>query len=147
VLAIGDSVMVGALGALRDRIPGIEVDATISRQFSEAPGVIARRRDRGGLPGTIVVHLGTNGTISGGDLDRLMQVADGRRVVFLNVRVPRPWEGQSNDALAAGASRWPNAVLGDWRAVSSAPGMLADDGYHVTGAGASAYASLVAGLV
>jgi hypothetical protein len=37
-----------------------------------------------------------------------------RRVVIVNVKVPRPWEGPNNAMPAAGVARWPNAVLVDW---------------------------------
>jgi hypothetical protein len=147
VLAIGDSVMLGAAGALRGAIGGINVDAVVSRQFGNLPGLLAGYRDRGALPGTIIVHLGTNGTVSDGDLDAAMQIAAGRRVVFVNVWVPRSWEGQSNAALAAGASRWANAGLADWRSIAAQPGMVAPDGYHMTGTGAAAYASMLRAAV
>jgi hypothetical protein len=64
--------------------------------------------------------------------------------VFVNIRVPRSWEGQSNAAISEGVARWANAVIADWRSVSGQGGMLAGDGYHVTGPGAKAYASVVA---
>jgi hypothetical protein len=143
VLAIGDSVMLGARPALLGAVPGIRVDADVSRQFHHAPGVLAGYRDRGALGSAMVVHLGTNGTVNGADFDAIMNIAVGRRVVFVNVRVPRTWEAQSNAAITAGVARWPNAVLADWRAVSAQPGMLAPDGFHVTSAGAAAYAAMV----
>ena len=143
VLAIGDSVMLGARPALLSAIPGILVDANVSRQFHDGPGVLRSYRDRGALPASLVVHLGTNGTVSAADLDAIMQVAAGRRVVFVNVRVPRSWEAQSNAAIAAGVARWPNARLADWHTVSARPGYLAGDGFHVTNAGAAAYAAMV----
>ncbi len=131
--------MLGAAGALG----GIPVDAIVSRQFSQLPGVLASYRDQGRLPGTIVVHLGTNGTVSGGDLDAAMQIAAGRRVVFVNVWVPRSWEGQSNAAISAGVARWPNARLGDWRSIAAQGGMVVGDGYHMSAAGAQAYAAMI----
>jgi hypothetical protein len=144
VVAIGDSVMLGARGALQSTIPEILVDAEVSRSFGVVPGIVAAYRDRGALGPAVVIHLGTNGPVSGTDIDRVMQVADGRHVVFVNIRVPRSWEGQSNAAIAEGVARWPNAVIADWRSVSAQDGMLARDGYHVTPAGATAYASVVA---
>src|SRR6202008_986119 len=118
VLAIGDSVMLGARGALQGAIPVCAVTANVSRQFHNLPGTLAGYRDRGQLPSTIVIHLGTNGTVSAGDLDAAMQIAEGRRVVFVNVWVPRSWEGQSNAAINDGAARG-GARVADWRSIAS----------------------------
>jgi hypothetical protein len=142
VLAIGDSVMLGARGALQNAIPGIAVDAIVSRQFSQLPSVLAGYRDRGQLPGTIVMHLGTNGSVTSGDLDAAMHIAGGRLVVFVNVWVPRRWEASSNAAIIDGAGRW-DARVADWRSIAAQGGLLAGDGYHVNGAGANAYAAMV----
>ena len=38
--AIGDSVMLGAKGALEAKIPGIHVDAAVSRQFGNGIDII-----------------------------------------------------------------------------------------------------------
>ena len=40
-----------------------------------------------------------------------------RTVLLVNVLVPRRWEGEVNDQLAAAAARHPNAVLVDWRSL------------------------------
>src|SRR5262245_42694081 len=71
VLALGDSVMLGAAGALGTAIPGIQVDAVVSRQFREAPGIAYWKLQAGVLPGTVVVHLGTNGTVQAATCDQL----------------------------------------------------------------------------
>src|SRR5262245_57653147 len=63
VLGLGDSVMLGAAPALQAAIPGMEVDAVVSRQFHEAPGIVTWRAQAGALPGTLVLHLGTDGTV------------------------------------------------------------------------------------
>ncbi len=88
VLAIGDSVMRGSVGALTNTIPGIVVDAATSRQFGEAVGVIGFYNAAGLLPNVIVVHLGTNGVATDGALDQMMQLAGPNRFVFfLTARV------------------------------------------------------------
>ena len=49
------------------------------------------------------MQLGTNGTVDPADFDRMMQLlADRKKVVLINAKVPRPWEQQVNDTLAAG---------------------------------------------
>ena len=105
VLGIGDSVMLGASGALQAAIPGVEVDAVVSRQFREAPGIAYWRSQAGLLPGTVVVHLGTNGTVLPGTCDELMAVLGDRRVILVDLTVPRSWEAGNNVTLRDCAAR------------------------------------------
>ncbi len=90
VFALGDSVMLGGADALRAAIPGIDVDAVESRQFHEAPGILALRAQAGTLPGTVVVHLGTNGSLRGDTCDALVASLGDRRVILVNLSVPAP---------------------------------------------------------
>jgi hypothetical protein len=67
-----------------------------------------------------------------------------RRVVVINVKVPRPWEGPNNDVLAAGVARWPTTVLVDWHKQGAAhPELFADDGTHMGPTGVSIFVELI----
>jgi hypothetical protein len=149
VTAVGDSVMLGASSALRHAIPSIEVDAVVSRQWDAGVATVGADRDSGRLRPTLVVDLGTNGTVSAAQFDALVRAAAGtRRIVVVTVRVPRSWEEQDNAVLRAGVSRTPRAVLVDWYAASAGhPEWFAPDGYHLQPAGARAYAALIAAAV
>jgi lysophospholipase L1-like esterase len=69
-------------------------------------------------------------------------------VLLVNVLVPRRWEGEVNDALAAAAGRHPNAILVDWRSVVTAESGLTDsDGFHLTPAGAERYADAIVAAI
>jgi hypothetical protein len=140
VLGVGDSVMLGASSALSRQFPGIAIDAKVGRQFSEGVEIVSALAALGTIPGTVVVHLGTNGTVSPARCDELMGLLAGKRVVLVNVHVPRPWEAQNNDVLAACAARH-GATIVDWH--TNAVG-LAPDGYHLGGSGPDAYATLIA---
>jgi hypothetical protein len=146
VLAVGDSVMLGAADALRARIGGVDVDAAVSRQFGTGIDILRSRRDAGQLPGTVVVHLGTNGPIDGASCEALMNVLAGRRVLIVSLHVPRDWEAGNNAVLRDCAYRH-GAGLADWSATAGRPGQLAGDGYHLTADGAQVYAGLVASLL
>ena len=83
------------------------------------------------------------------DFDTMMQAAAGvRRVVIVNVDVPRPWEEGDNAVLAAGVARYPGvAVLADWYSLSSDhPDWFTPNQVHLEPAGARALAGLVAGF-
>jgi hypothetical protein len=147
VLAIGDSVMEGAGDALRETLgrDTTIVDTEISRQFSDGVDVIRGYADRGELKDRVVVQLGTNGTVNPADLDDMMSILKNvKKVLFVNAKVPRPWEGQVNDALADGVKRYKNAVLVDWHAVGSEhPDWFYDDQLHLRPDGAFGYALLI----
>ena len=149
VTAVGDSVMLGASSALHRAIPSIEVDAVVSRQWDGGVAAVGADRDSGRLRPTLVVDLGTNGTVSAAQFDAMVRAAAGtRRIVIVTVRVPRPWEAEVNGALRAGVSRTRGTVLVDWYAASAGhPEWFAPDGYHLEPAGARAFASLIAAAV
>jgi peptidoglycan/LPS O-acetylase OafA/YrhL len=145
VTAIGDSVMLGAVGALEADIDGIEIDAAISRQTSAAIELLRDRRVAGQLGDVVVVHLGNNGALSSDQFDAMMDVlAKVPRVLFLTVKVPRAWENPNDAVLADGVQRYSNTVLVDWRGTSlSRPDYFWDDGIHLRPEGAAAYAALI----
>jgi peptidoglycan/LPS O-acetylase OafA/YrhL len=144
VLAIGDSVMQGSKQSLLAAIPGIAVDAVRSRQFGEAAQVIQTYKNAGVLPFAIVVHLGTNGRITNGLFDQLMEtIGPGHRVFFLTARVPRSWESEDNAALHAGTTRWGIAHVLEWRDFAGCHDDWFVDGFHLRTPGQQAYAQFI----
>jgi hypothetical protein len=67
-------------------------------------------------------------------------------LVLVNVRVPLPWQAESNASLAA-ARHLPRVVVVDWYQASGAPGVLWADGVHPDPKGQVIYANLVAGAL
>jgi lysophospholipase L1-like esterase len=131
---------------LQTDIPGVRVDGLVSRQFETGIGVVQADRAAGTLGNVLVVELGTNGTVTPADFTAMMQAAAGvRRVVFVNVDVPRSWEAEDNAVLAAGVAQYPGvAVLANWYALSSGhPEWFTPDQVHLEPAGAAALAGLI----
>ncbi|MFM8971683.1 MAG: acyltransferase family protein [Actinomycetota bacterium] len=145
VFAIGDSVMLGAKWALQEAIPGIVVDAAVSRQVWDAPGVLGFYKSKGLLPRTIVVHLGTNGRVTPDTVDQVMRtIGPNHTVYLLSARVPRVWEGETNGSVRDAMRRWPNARFLDWRTFSTCRNdWFVNDGFHLRTEGARAYAGFV----
>jgi len=144
VLAVGDSVMLGAEQSLEREIPNMYVDAKVSRQFWDATVVLAEYKKFGLLPPTIVIHMGTNGAFSDAQFDQLMATAGNRQVFFVNAREPRTWETEVNERLAADTKKYPNAHLLDWHKFGgSHADWFVADGIHLTGAGAMGYAEFI----
>jgi hypothetical protein len=144
-LGIGDSVMLGAASRLRAR--GIRVNAAVSRQFSAGAQLVATLAASGKLPRTVVIHLGNNGYLERADCDRIVRAAGKHRRVFLvTLKVPRGWRAVNNRRLCTCARAHATAHLIGWYDVSKGhPSWFASDGYHLTAAGARAYARLIAG--
>jgi len=148
VTAIGDSVMLAAAGDLAAAILNIEVDAEVGRVVSTAIDILRARRNAGQLGDVVVVHVGNNSPFTASQFDEMMGLmADVTRVVFVNLKVPRDWEGPNNAVLAAGVARYPNAVLVDWYTASVDRPQFFQDGVHLRPEGALAYAQLIAASV
>lgn len=134
--------MLGAKSQLAAK--GVAVYAQVSYQFRSAGSLVSSLRAQGALGSTVLIHLGTNGPWNTATCDSVMAKLAGVRVVFMNVKVPKPWEGASNAAISSCARRHGAPVL-DWRGYSSPhPDWFYADGIHLRPAGAAGYASLVA---
>ena len=146
ITAVGDSVMIGAAGELNRALDNPAIQADVGFQAADAIAILQRRRAAGRLGDVVVVHIGTNGTFTAEQFDEMMRVlADVPKVVFVNVKAPRPWEQPNNDVLAEGVRRYPNAVLADWHAASAdRPELFVDDGIHLQPEGQEVYADLIA---
>jgi peptidoglycan/LPS O-acetylase OafA/YrhL len=146
VNAIGDSVMLGAVGGLQKYIKGLTVvDAEVGLQVYAATDILKYRRASGQLGDVVVVHLGNNGTFTKGEFDQIMRTLSGvDRVAFVNVTVPRPWEEPNNEVIAEGVKRYPNTVLVDWHSASAdRPELFYNDGYHLRPKGQRTYTDLI----
>jgi hypothetical protein len=143
---IGDSVMLGAAPALEARFgPQLVIEATVGFQMVDAPALVQQLADEGRLGDVVLLHLGANGPFPDRTIDDIMAIVGRRPVLLVNVKVPRRWEAEVNDRLAAAADRYPNVEVVDWRTVSeSEDGLLWQDGHHLTPAGAKRYADLMA---
>ncbi len=149
VTAIGDSVMLGAKGALEARIPGIRVDAVVSRQFGNGIDLVRSLKAANQLSPVVVIALGTNGVITDGHMAALQPLlADRQRVIFVNLKVPRSWEAGDNDVLQRWVPRYGNAVLVNWNGEGSIhPEFFYSDRIHVNANGQARYADLIAAQI
>ena len=137
--------------ALEADIPGIEVQAAVSRQWATGESLLGQTKAAGRLGAVVIVGLGTNGPITQADFDSMMTLLAGAsRVVFVTVHVDRPWQDPNNAVLTAGVVQYPNALLADWNDLASQnPTWLYQTGTHlpINGPGATALAALVAAQV
>ena len=148
ILAVGDSVMLGASAALESALGSqLHIDAVVSRQPEQTIARLFAYRAADSLPRRVIVHIGDNGPVYYADLQRLKQALAGvPLVVIVNVRVNTSWQGEVNSELAQAVEGWHEATLADWYDASAAAGTLAD-GTHTTPAGAQRFAAVIARAV
>lgn len=149
IAAVGDSVMLGSREEIEKRLGKGIVDATVSRQFLDAPTLVQELLRRTAGPQVIIVGLGTNGPVQERHFDEVMEIAGTEPLVaFINVHVPRKWETTSNDQLSAGVARYDNAVLVDWfTATEGRDDLFAGDGFHPTQPGRVIMAELITSTI
>jgi hypothetical protein len=138
-LAVGDSVMLGAVPQLRRA--GFSVNARGCRQMSHALRLLARRRGAGSLPDVVVVALGHNWTITIDDIRRALMILGPERL--LGMVTPRGEFASARAAIGAAGGRWPARVKVLPWAAHSAGKPWTWDGLHLTRAGARAFARLL----
>ena len=149
VLAIGDSVMLGAAYQLGGTLGSVEIDAAVGRQSASAVSVLNAYRSGGGLPSVVIIDIGNNGTLTPRQIDSVMEALEGvAKVVFVTVRVDRPWEEGNNANIWDARSRHPNISIADWHAASTGHAeYFQGDGIHLRPEGAQAFANLIGGNV
>lgn len=144
VFAVGDSVMLASAPELAAAFPSIWIDADVSRGLGTGVGILENLAARGELREVLVVGLGTNGPIDNADLETLLRVADGRRIVLVNAHADRWWIPEVNAQLRAFADKHRGVTLAEWdETIVGVPGGLAGDDIHPNPSGGEAYAQAV----
>ena len=142
---IGDSVTVGASAALQKSLPGIAVDAQVSRSILTAPGIVAQMKAEGRLRKYVVISLNTNSATTVGEYERIAAAAgDGHVLVIINAYGDREWIPVANQAASDYVCKHPtDSILVDWNsAIAAHTDWLGPDGIHPqAGQGEDLYAS------
>jgi len=144
IIAIGDSVMLGAANVLTER--GITVDALKSRPFRQALEIGNYLKSVNRLGEIVIIHLGTNNYVDQKTLDEIMvPLADVDTVVFVTNHVPsKKWQDPNNVLLRAMPDQYGNVKILDWYTIAVAhPEYLYGDKIHLNPEGQAVYADLI----
>ncbi len=143
VRAYGDSVMLGAQPALKNRLHAY-VNAAVSRQSYELLAIVRKDWSRGRIRGPVVIHTGTNGTVVKKDLVRTIRPIQKTHLVLLvNAKVNRSWVPGNNATIKQVDRKWRNVIQLNWHKLASKhPNWLS--GFHLNSLGAKKYAKQVA---
>jgi len=145
ITAVGDSVMLASAPALYEKLPGIDVDAAVSRSIWAGPKIIGALVSSGRLREHVVVALGTNGPVDAGVLQKMADaVGRDRDLVLVNAYAPRDWIPGVNSELTAFADARSGVVVADWSgAIAPHEDLLAGDRIHPGMAGGRIFADVV----
>jgi peptidoglycan/LPS O-acetylase OafA/YrhL len=145
VMAIGDSVMLASAPELAQAVPGIYINAKVSRAMIAGVILLQQLRAEHRLRHVVIVALGTNGPVSAYQIDQLRAaISPSRWLILVNTFVPRPWEHEVNSTLAAAAGQYRNVLLVNWHAaIEHHTNLLWSDGIHPQPIGGKLYAKVI----
>ncbi|PEC51874.1 acetyltransferase [Bacillus sp. AFS077874] len=145
VFIIGDSVVINSIPELKKTYSSLSVNAKIGRQFTEASAIIQQAKNTNSLGNIVVIELGTNGPFTVKQMSSLIElIGKDRKILFVNTRVPRPWESIVNKTLREVSSNYPNTRVVDWHSASANHNSyFSPDGVHLKPDGAKVFASLL----
>ena len=153
VTAIGDSVMLDAQPDLQTDIPGIDVEAVVSRQWDDGIALAQQMKADETLGSIVVIDLGTNGPVDLAQFQEMMSALAGASVVvFVTVHLPSyySWSTSVNATLEQGVPMYHDARLADFNALADQnPQWFGPDGVHmpIGGTGAQAMARLITATI
>lgn len=129
-------------------MPGITVDAEVSRSVLVAPDLIAQHAAQGTLGHYVVISLATNSEIDDGNVtDLLNAIGSTRHLVLVTAFGPAraSWIPKSNAEIAKAAQQYPDRIrVADWySAIKDHTDLLADDDIHPGLSGGKIYAEQV----
>ncbi len=141
ILAIGDSVMLGARHRMLRTLPGITVDAEVGRQPRQSVTLVQRYLEQKPELKHAVVHVGTNGYILKSDLRRLLTaLQEAQQVVLINNFADRRWSDANNQTLAQIAPEFSNVRIMDWHKLAQGNRhYFVQDGVHLSSEGITAF--------
>ena len=146
VTCVGDSVMLGALPALQQMMPGCVVDAKESRQVADVLGILQNPQAQGRLGSVVVIALGTNGPFSQSFGQSVIDwLGPDRQIYWVTAYgATLRWQEESNSVIRAVVDANDNVTLIDWAGVApSHPEWFYSDGIHLQQAGQQGYADFV----
>ncbi len=146
-LFLGDLTALGAADALATSLPNAVIDCAEDRSTDELLDVYATYEEQDVVGEWVVLALGSTGSLSQGELDRIIaRIGGDHKILLVTDRTAMSWCEANNAVLAACARQHDNVELLDWHALSAGKtAWFAEDGQSLTEEGAKAYAEAIAG--
>jgi peptidoglycan/LPS O-acetylase OafA/YrhL len=144
--AVGDSVMLDIAPDLQEVMPKAVVDGQVGRQTKTVPGILQTYANKNTLANTVLITIGTNGSISAKEIDDIMAIVGKNRTVYWVIPyADRVWIGGNVYELNQALQRYSNLKLIDWKSnvEPNKSTWLGPDGVHPNKVGALEYTKIV----
>jgi peptidoglycan/LPS O-acetylase OafA/YrhL len=140
----GDSIILGSRSKLAAKYSLALVNARVGRQIGELINVV--QHDKSGRSGDpVVFDLGNNNHLTAADVENLFELLkDQPKMIVVNTAVPRSYREDNNRIISEVVSKYPNARLVDWNALSAGhPEYFGPDGVHLSDLGSTVYVAAI----
>ncbi|WP_067781634.1 acyltransferase family protein [Actinomyces vulturis] len=146
VSIVGDSVTLASAGALTEKLPGVAIDAAVSRSMLAAMDVLKGLDAAYGARPYVVIALATNGTVDREQLNEILNyLGKDRRLVLVTGYAPdyATWVPPADQTIRDFATEYPQQVrVASWdNVIVSHLEFLADDEIHPGPEGGELYAA------
>lgn len=124
---IGDDSLVQNEAEYKYYMPKMIYNGKNGRQFYEIVDLVKNTADNMAEDNTpIVLHLGENSDFDISTLQEIVKVADGQRILLVNIVSDNPWVDSFNQKLETVANQNQNVFLVDWYSLANSQGDLFD---------------------
>ncbi len=149
ITVIGDSIAIDIAPSLQEYYPNMYMYAKVGRQFYQAKNIISELIAQNKLWSTVVIELGSNGTVSEAHMRALIElIGSDRKIVFVNTQVPRSWCDAVNSTLTKIAAEYDNTTVANWYDVSlDRSDYFWKDGFHPNSTGSPILAKIIADAI
>lgn len=144
ITSVGDSVIINADSYIRKYIPNFYLDGEVGRDMVSGPEILSAIKENVGLGDIVVISLGSNGSANYNDMERIMEIADGHDVYFVNTSHTQSYMDYVNNSIKEYCDSHDKAHMVDWRNyIKDKPDYLAADRTHPNIPGSDAFAKLI----
>lgn len=113
-IMIGDSLTEMSEAEYAKLMPSIEFDGKVNRQLFMAIDPIQQKLANVEDDRPVIYQLGTNSDFNSKTLEELIEVTGDRKIIFVNIIAPDPWENSVNKKLADAAETHDNVYMVDF---------------------------------
>ncbi|XIE86791.1 acyltransferase family protein [Corynebacterium kroppenstedtii] len=141
ITAIGDSVMLASQEKLRERFPGIDIDAEVSRHYQAASRIIDHLKEQHALRQFVFLGFGTNGQAFPGEIDQIItSIGRTHTIVIAMPYGDREYMRNAQKQVVDAAKKHSNVYAADWcEYANHHVSELASDGIHPRGNATAGY--------
>lgn len=146
LVMVGDSVLLSVAPVLYEMYPDCYINAEVGRHCGEEVPILENLVQYNALGDTVIISMGTNGTLNDGYIQVTLAVIGADREIFwINNYCPdTPWETGNNEYINYLAENHDNVHVIDWYSVASQhPEYLSMDYVHPNDDGILVYANLI----